>query len=414
MMDHYEKRDELLFLTAYTLWLISAVLSITLWQRYDAVDLLCEYFRKTAYLLLVGKFLLKRRYTDRDVVGVLVIIFVCAVTAHSDNNKQLLPVVLFVYSAAGIRFEKILKVTFIVQTAIMVLTVAGSQLGLIRDLMWYEGERARHSLGYDYCGYPAHLLLFMTLMWVCIRKKAHFIDCAVLLAVNYVMYLLTDSRTDFYLSVLGIAGFFVWERTPRLKAADRARNFLSRFGFHIACVLSIAVHWIYDPQNPVWLRMNQTLNNRLQLGYDAIHEYGFSLFGENIKWYGQGSLRSDPTRVYNYVDCAFLKETLTFGLLFLCLLAVGYYLAGRKAERRGDILISWAVLISLAYSVINAHLCVLTFNVFILLLSAAFEADELPLCFDRMVTGSGHEKPPAAERIQEGVSENDWQTTKEC
>ncbi len=406
MMDHYEKRDELLFLTAYTLWLISAVLSITLWQRYDAVDLLCEYFRKTAYLLLVGKFLLKRRYTGRDVAGVLVVIFVCAVTAHSDHNKQLLPVVLFTYSAAGIRFEKILKVTFGVQAAIMILTVAGSQLGLIRDLMWYEGTRARHSLGYDYCGYPAHLFLFMTLMWVCIRKKAHLVDSIILLAINYVIYLATDSRTDFYLSVLGLAGFFVWERTPRLKLADSVRGFLSRFGFHIACVLSIAVHWIYNPQSLAWQRVNQMLNNRLQLGYDAIHKYGFSLFGKNIKWYGQGSLRSDPTRVYNYVDCAFLKETLTFGVLFLCLLAAGYYLSGRKTERRGDTLISWAVLISLAYSVINAHLCVLTFNVFILLLSAAFEADGLQHCPGRMAMEPGHEKPPAAKRIQEGIAEN--------
>ncbi len=371
-MKEYRKRDEQLFLAAYSLWLVSAVLSFTLWQRYDIVDLLCEYLRKTGYLLLVLRFLLKPRYTKQDIAGVFTIIFVCGLTAHAEYNNQLIPVVIFVCNAGNVRMNKILKITLVIQTLLMIATIIGSQTGLIKDQIWYEGDRVRHSLGYDYCGYPAHLLLFMTLMWMCLRKKVRLPDGLVLLVLNYLMYIYTDSRTDFYLSVLGIAGFYVWERIGQFRPLEVFRSIMTRYGFHLACILSIAIHWIYNPENVFMARINVALNNRLQLGLDAIRTYGFSLFGDQIRWFGQGSLKDDPTRIYNYVDCSFLKEGLTFGILFLLLLAVGFYLAGRKIDNRKEYRLGWAVLISLAYSVINAHLCVLTFNVFILVLGTVF------------------------------------------
>lgn len=375
-METRKAWDERLFLIAYVLWMLYAVLNITLWCKYDIVSIICGYMRRTAFLLLLIRILIRRRYTVKDVIGIFLIIFCNIISRNSVYNLQIITTSIFVYCATDVKFEKILKATFAVQTAVMVVTVAAAQVGILENLIWEDGVRIRYSLGYEYCGYPAHLLLFMTLIWFCIRKKAYLFDAAIWLGLNYVMYRWTVSRTDFYLAVLGIAGFFVWGRTYQSQIINRFRDFITKHGFTLAALLSVAAHFFYNSNNALHAKINYVLNGRLQLGYNAIQEYGFSLFGEKIKWIGQGGLRANPERVYNYVDNAFLKETLSYGIVFMIVLAVGYYLVGRRIARSSNYTLGWAVLVSLAYGVINAHLCIMTFNVFILLLGEVFELDK--------------------------------------
>ena len=370
-----KKREEQLYYLAYALWMIYAVLHITMWGDIELIDLICQYLRKIAYLLLVIRFFYKKAYTRRDIFGIFLIAFSCFLASHSVYNKQIIPVAIFVCFAGDVKFDKILKLTLSIQTIIMVVTIFASQMGMIEDVIWYEGSRVRHSLGYEYCGYPAHLLFFMTMMWVCIRKKVYFCDTVLLLAANYVMYFFTDSRTDFYLAVLFLVGVFFWTRDFHAKAINYFRNFVTKFCFLILASGSILVHMFYQPAHEGMQRLNQILNGRLQLGYDAISQYGFSLFGEKIRWFGQGSLKADPTRVYNYVGCSFLKELLSYGLIFLIILGAGYYFLGKRIAKEKDHMLSWAVLMSLVYSVINAHLCVLTFNVFILACGSLFSSE---------------------------------------
>ncbi len=371
-MDTYKNREEQLYLAAYGLWLACAVLEITLWGKYPYADDIADYGQKLAYVLLLFQFISRKQYSPRDIAALYLMLFGCALAANSVYNKQLIPVVLFIGCSRDIDYTKILKCTLAVQGILFILTAGASMLGVIEDVIWYEGSRVRHSLGYSYCGYPAHLIFFLTLVVLYLRKKARVLDAVCLLALNYVIYMATDSRTDFYLAVLGILGFFLWTGSFRAKWFETLRCLTVEYGFAAAAVFSIAMHIFYDADTAWMQRLNQVLNGRLQLGYDAIQEYGFSIFGRPIRWFGQGSLLSDPTRIYNYVDSSFLKETLSYGILFLILLAAGYYLLGKRISRTRDHALGWVILMSLLYSITNAHLCVLTFNVFILALGRLF------------------------------------------
>jgi hypothetical protein len=255
----------------------------------------------------------------------------------------------------------------------MLVTVTASLTGRIEDVIWYEGERVRHSLGYDYCGYPAHLLLFMTMLWIGIREKLRLPEMGFLLILNALIYYLTDSRTDFYLVILGILGAGIWCMECSNRFLCSLRAILTKYGFWIAAAASIALHILYGTTKvSVLVKLNALLNSRLSLGYAALCQYGISLFGQKIRWIGQGSLKADPTKVYNYVDCAFLKDLLTFGLLFIILLGIGYWILGKRILASGKQVYGWIVLISLAYAVINAHLCMPAFNGCFLLLGCCF------------------------------------------
>ncbi len=455
---HQSSAEERIFLTAYVLWLTASVLDITMWRSVGLMPQVIDYVQNTGYILLIIQFLLKRTYGKKDAAGIFLILFGCILAEHSIYSRQIIPVVFFVYFSADVRFDKILKCTLAVQAAILVITAAASGLGIIEDVLWYEGDRVRHSLGYTYCGYPAHLVLFMTMIWLCIRRRAYIADACVLLFLNYLVYCFTDSRTDFMLSVLGVAGAFLcpdWHRKIPHPASQRPRSdsrrshtwdaganwsgsqaakedlscseqrrprsqdaqgsglagmassfrimltgsrdfllgVLARYGYFLAFAVSLIAHTIYNQENAFQFRLNEALNGRLQFGHTAILNYGFSLFGKAIRWFGQGSLRADASRTYNYVDNSFLKELLSYGWIFSILLIVGFYLTGKLLARKKEWMLCWAMLVSLAYAILNAHLLVLTFNVFILLPGKLFAKEE-----------NFAPAPVSAEPVKEGAA----------
>lgn len=375
----HDIREERLYLIAYTLWLIAALMKETHWNDFDLVPMIRTYLNNTAYVLLLVKFFLKKRYTSRDAVGAALIIFFCFLAAHTHYHRYIIPMIIFMCSAGNVRFSSILKCTFAIQSLVMAATIAASQTGILEDTIWVQAERNRHSFGYEYCAYPAHLLLFITLIWFCIRKKVRILEVLAFSALNYTMYVYTETRADFFLSLLGIFGFSVWCRNYQSKWVQQLRSWITHYGFAVAALFSILLHCLYLPDNPLMVRLDHALSQRLRLGSDAITTYGFSLFGTAIRWIGQGSVKKNPRLNYNYVDCAFLKETLSYGIIFLIILGILFYLAGKMIVQTENHYLGWAVIITLIYASVNAQFCMLVFNVFILVPGMLFSNKDIIL-----------------------------------
>ncbi len=366
--------EERLFFASYLLWLISAVLRLTMFRYMAWFEAFYAGMQIIAFLLLVILFFMEKRNTLKDVIGILLLLF-CLFLALNSLNIYILPMALYVYFGADIDFQKILKCTLLVQTVIMAVVIFCSQVGIVEDVMWTTDTRVRHSLGYDYCAYPAHLLLFMSLIWFCIRKKITAIEMVIMLALNYLMYVLTDSRADLLLAVIGILGFAVWQIDFKQKWIQVIRAFFVEFGFVILAIVSIVLQAFYNWDEGFYSVANTALNGRLDYGNRAIQNYGLTLFGQKVTWVGQGRYLADPTLEFNYVDNAYLQMGITYGVIFLILLAIGFYLTGRYLIAHKEYKLSWALLMALAYGVLNAHLCMPVFDVFILLLGCCFKKD---------------------------------------
>lgn len=358
-------REEKLFLIGYILWLIDTIIGITMWNDVAIINDIGNYLYRMAYIFFVIQFLLKKQYTKKDVIGVLMIIFIAILGNKSVNNKYIIRTMILIYFSANVDFKKILKCTLVVQAAFMVVTIYSSQVGVIEDVIWDNyGTRYRQSLGYDYCGYPAHIALFLTTIWFCLRKRVKLPEVILAVGLNYVIYYLTDSRADFFLCLLAVWGFTLIKKQYKMQ-------FWMKYGFMIISVASILLHLVYGLGLGVISELNRMLSNRLELGYKAIVNYGFSLFGKVISWTGMGGIRSNPELIYNYVDCAYLKEILSYGIVFWIVLAVAFYYLGKNLIYFEDYKLAWAMIIALLYAVVNAHLCMPVFNPFILALGKA-------------------------------------------
>lgn len=376
MLQNTRIKEEHFFLTAYTLWLIDALFSITMWNDIAILCTIGNYMQKLAYMLLIAQFLIKRTYTKRDAMGLFLIVGSAAIACHSIYNDTFMSAMIFIYFASDVDFKKLLRQTVIVQGVFMAVTIAAAAFGLIENTLWdVGGGRFRYALGYKYCAYSAHILLFITLAWVSMREKITIAETAVLLGLNTALYVLTDSKTDYFLCLLALAGYgviwFLCKRgeKPRLLLLDMA----AKYGCGLVTVFSVLLHALYREGNPVWMRLNGWLNNRLQLGYTAIHEYGFSLFGKAVRWYGMGSLKKNPALVYNYVDCAYLKLLIEAGIVLVLVMIAGFYFVGRKLAEARQYYLIWSLLIAFAYGIVNVHVTVVSFGGLILVLSILFK-----------------------------------------
>lgn len=371
----HDSREEQLFLTAYSLWLADAIIGITMWKYIEPINEFGDWLRRIAFFLFVIQFLLKRSFTKKDVAGIFMIIFTTILGYHSVYNKFIIATMILIYFSANADFKKILKVTLVIQGAFMVITVFASQLDVIENVIWElentTDTRVRESLGYDYCAYPAHLMLFFSVTWICIKEKIHILDAVILMIFNYVIYYYTNSRADFYLAVFAIVGFLIISK-KRTNSRHLALKICIKYGYVFFAVFSIIAQRLYNKDNAVLYRINETLTGRLRLGYEAIRNYGFSLFGNVIRWVGMGSIQSDETLVYNYVDCAYLKDALSFGCVFFVFSIMFFYILGKKCIAAKQYWIGWAIVVSLLYAVVNAHLWMPVFNVYILAIGKAF------------------------------------------
>ena len=364
-------RSEILFLTAYILWLLFAVIRLTYLKDLFAFSVMNRYVEKIVMGLLLLKLIEDDRYGIKGILGICVVAALYYVSLQANATELVLPVG-FIFSARNVDYRHFFKATLAVQLSVMAVSVTCSLMGVIPNEAWEEPERIRYSLGYTFCTYGSHISLFLTLVYMSLRKRLKFMEAALLLIWNLIWYQVTDTRTDLFLFVPAIVGCYVLGRLEI--------KMWTRWIYRLALMLAgpviafgaIAAQWYFDIDNALWLRFDHALNSRLRLGHDAITQYGFSLWGQYIKWVGRGGIKLHPDWVYNYVDCSFLKYLLHYGIVFFVLLLLGLVLVGRMVAESRNPALAVAFVAWLLYGAVDAELFALNFQPFMLLLGYSF------------------------------------------
>lgn len=364
-------RSNLLFLIAYTAWISAVLVKYTYIKKLLPESLpigdVIAYTKWFVFVLLILKFWDDGLYRFRNFIGLAVVFFVGGIEySVQDKSVQLFMLCIFIYSAANVEFDDILKVTLIVDTAVLVTTVALSLGGVIPNEVWDEGVRHRYALGFTYCTFGSHLLLFITMVYSCIRKKITFFEVIILTAASFWLYSYNDTRIDLYIVVPFLVFFYVLTHFSEGIGQNFINKAMFQYGSVIIAAVSIVAQIFFDPEILLYAKINALLSNRLYFGCEAIKEYGFTLFGQKIRWVGQGTIGKHPELVYNYVDCSFLKYTLNYGIIFTILLLAGMVYIGKKAVLRQQQALCVSLLFLCIFAMVDAELCVLAFHPFLL------------------------------------------------
>ena len=277
----------------------------------------------------------------------------------------------------------LLAIAFSIGTAMMAVTFAASQLGIITDLV-YEG--GRHSFGIIYCTDCAAHILFLMIIYLFLRLDAlKLVEYVALLLVCAIM-MLTKAQSDIMCGFLLMAGILVYRLTRKWhrKKVFRVLGSVMSFSF-IICTAAIFIITLGFDRNNKELRkkLQYSLIRRLEMNQEALREHPFSLFGSTIEEHGFGGRTENLPGwdKYFFIDCSYIRLFVIGGvLLFIMILMVMTYAQLRcfAFKRYGFLFLLTVVAVA---CFLEHHLMEYYYNVFPLLAFSGrrfFKDDPIP------------------------------------
>ncbi len=341
-----------------------------------------QLFRVT-FLLAAGKVLLTR-YSLKEWIAMLLFGVFGLISYKATGRNEILRMVVFVAACKHMDMGKMLKYVFYTTLAGCLLLMALSVTGIFGRLS-LETDFGRGYMQTRYClglGHPNALhCMFMMLVLLGLyvyNKKMKWYSYLLLLAMNYSLFLLTDSKTGMLVTCCGIAGSAVmhyWKRLAGYKWVYAAGILL--FLFCVAFSVSVADRRVARPINYCFINKavafaDNHLNGRIRDLY-----YGSSTAeGTTDTW----SLLSGPDNEY-YFDMGFVRIFYWYGILpgmvYVMINVLLLWQCARKKDGAGLVMMAALAV----YTVVEAHIIsVYIGRNYILFLTGMYASDMLGLC----------------------------------
>lgn len=325
----------MLFFFAYGLYIFIGIMNISFFQIYT--NNITKYINILCMLILLYNELLNKKICIKEIFLLLFVsLLAFPVTIH--NNGTLFIMILFIYCARSIDFRKIAKFSLLESILLLFLVIFSSKIGIITNYISTEGGRIREYLGFRYALFSPMILFNITALELYLHKdKFSPFRYIILFILNYYVYIKTDSRLSFYLSILLILFIAILTRFPNF---FKKRNVLCKimvFSFILCSIFSLVTTINYDYSNPYMSKLNEILGRRLYLGHISLDMYPINLLGHDTKYIGNGldMYGNKTSGTYFYVDCLYLNLLEKYGLIFtvILLLLLTYSLSNTLKEK---------------------------------------------------------------------------------
>ena len=344
-----------------------------------------QLFRIT-FLLAALKVLLTR-YSFREWAAMLLFAILGLISYRVTGRNEILRIVVFIAACKNEDVKALLKYVFYLTLAgclvLVFLSVTGIYGGLALESDFGRGyTQIRYCLG---IGHPNALhCMFMMLMLLGLYLYNEYMKwyCYVILfAMNYGLYLLTDSNTGMLMTSCTVLGAMMMHYVKRL--SEKKWVYAAGAAIFMVCVIFSVLaadsrfagpseYWF---TNPLIAKVESHLNGRIKdLYYGSVNSEGTT-----ATW----SLFSKPENDYCF-DMGFVRVFYWYGIIpgiiyvILNLLLIGQF----YKKRDGMGLVMMAVLA--VYTVVEAHIVsVYIGRNYLLFLMGMYGSGMLGLCSDR-------------------------------
>ncbi len=283
----------------------------------------------------------------------------------------------------GRSFKVLLAIAFSIGSAMMAVTFAASQMGIITDLV-YRGNR--HSFGIVYCTDCAAHILFLMIIYVFLRLESlNVVEYVALILVLSIM-MMTKAKSDIVCGFMLLGGILVYRLTRRWHNTKPVRILASIMSFSylfFAAGSFLATMWFDRNNKEIYRKVKYTLVRRMEMSQEVLQEHPFSLFGSQIEEHGYGGRTENLPGwdKYFFIDCSYIRLFVIGGfLLFAMILLVMTYAELRSFAYRQYGFLFLLVLVSIA-CLIEHHLMEYYYNVFPLMAFSGrrlFREDPIP------------------------------------
>lgn len=364
--------SELLFFAGYGVWLVWKLISISMFSFAEGSPV-NTVFHLVSLALLAASSLVTLRIDGSLALAVITGLLGVAVDACADN-VVFIDLAVILYAGGITSFRKAALFSLVLLAVGSIVIVVSSQVGIIPDYLFPRGDATdRHGLGFLYCTNLSHLYLGMTLIYVYLRgNQAHMLEYGAILAIDFVIYYLTDSRNSCGLVLVAIL-LAIAVRYLHSDVFGRALLFLSRWAFIGFTIMGLLLAVCYDPGSGAWRSINGVTSNRIAQDSASLSRYGVLPFGQKIEFANRTIAMGEtdkterdlqPSGDTNIVESSFLNILITKGVVSLVAVLLAFWVALRKNE---DYLLAAIMLVIAAHSAFDFQLINLLYTTFLFL-----------------------------------------------
>lgn len=375
-MQKRENRGTIVFCIAFSIYLASMIFSASMFGIMTVCSVFLKLARYGAYALMLWKIAMDTEFSSRQIGRYVLCAVEILMVYYYTQNKNLIFLFLMIIAVSDVCFSKILK-TYIWTSGLCIGTVIlFSTLDLIPLRDDFSEVRPRCAFGFDFVTTGANFWMYLVMAYICYRgKKITWMEAVILEIITYVFFALTDTKNAFAITTLAIVMALIlkiWDE----QFGKKIFSFFIQYITLIGALLIGTLTFFFDKSTFVSETINELLTNRLQLTYDAVQDYGIKLFGQAINWVG-GAVYFEKEYVdYNYVDSSYMQIMLSYGIVLLIMIIVGYYLIGKMIVKEKAWYLGLVIILSAVHSTFDPQLMWIQYNVCFLTLGYLFVADE--------------------------------------
>ena len=306
---------------------------------------------------------------------VLIFLSIIAVeTLIFSRKPHMLILMLLMVEASKYKFSTVVKTALITFIACFGFIIFLSIVGIIPNAKNYRMDGTlRYSLGFSYVTIAQTVYFFIILFRTYLKgKDVSYVELLCHAIVVSVVYYLTDSKCDFFLSIFALivilfAKLFGEGKPPRLLYSKSFKIGVTAIPILVFFVSELALI-LYSFDLPIMNKIDALLSGRLYLTLTAWNEYGFSFFGTTHTYapitYVDWVIVQDSS--YLFLDNSIFSSLLLYGFVNLITILIGYtFLLKENLEQKNYWFVFCLVLI-LLQSLIEPYLIAYNYNVFVL------------------------------------------------
>lgn len=377
MLKEYNFSSESIYYVSYLVYLSATLLfNISTMENFFGIDtdILANIFVYPVYLVLIFKILFMQKYTKKELIKLICIGICVLVSSILSRSNMLLVGFLFIAAAKNIDFNKIVKITLLVQIICISIIIMLALTGVIENrVMIRSGEtEVRYALGFEHPNTFASQILQMVVCWIWIRWDRLCVkDYVGIIILAVIVKLVCDSKTN--LLLIGLILICILAAKLAAKIVDENKiikysKICAKLVIIIGPILSLIMAVIYKKGNTLHFILNKVFSGRLMLLQKFYNEYGFSLLGQKINRVSTFMARETGQQVA-VLDNAYGNLAIRYGIIILLLFVIGYYILVKSSLLDKQILINIIVFIYFIFGISETQIFKLPHNVSLILLS---------------------------------------------
>lgn len=354
-----------LYFFSFALWFVlEFMLKTSLYADSDLknIDKVINIFLLMSLMVILVYF---QKYNFTNSILIAVVSIIVLIVSLRSGEFSYICLWLFIIAANNISFTKVVELTYILLTVLIISVVLLCFLGVFEDFVLFRNGQMRHSLGFAHPNTLGERIFQWLICRVYLRwKKIDIKDIVVMLLSLAVVFYVANSQTATICILLLIVFILIYLLLIRHFKTAKSAFWIFVFSLSILFPVVSIYLAIAGIKNTFFFELDYALSHRFLFANKVYLLYGSTLLGQNIYIPGGfGELKGLSERLW--LDNAYAYIWLKLGSVFLILFIYIYW--ETLYRFRKYCYITLVLFLYALYGLMEQSLVQLTHNIFLLL-----------------------------------------------